>query len=292
MIKRWPRKVTPYLFVLPALLIYGTFLLAPVGQTFIMSLWKWDGISAEYDWVGFSNYASVISSERVWSAISHNAIWVVLAAFPIIIGLALAILLHQFVPRGRSIYRALFFLPYVLPQVVLALIWNWIYNPSWGALNGFFSNVGLASWTQNWIGDPNIALLMLATAANWAGYGYCMVLFLSGLNAIDPSLYEAASLDGAGGWQKFRNVTWPALINTRNVVILIVFINTVRVFDIVWVMTAGGPNGSTEVMGTLIYRKTFQDLNMGEGSALAIVMVAIILICTLLFLRFQEKSEA
>ena len=288
---RWPRKLTPYLFILPALAIYGVFVLYPVIQTFMMSLWKWDGQSPDFEWVGLSNYAKVLTSSSVWTALSHNAIWVLMAAFPIIIGLGLAVALQQHKPAGRGIYRTLYFLPYVLPPVVAAFVWNWVYHPNWGALNSMLGSVGLGGLAQNWIGNPDIALFALATTANWSGYGFCMVLFLSGLNAIDPTLYDAAKLDGANKRQEFRNVTLPGIANTTNVVVLIVFINTVRVFDIVWVMTAGGPNGSTEVLGTLIYRETFQNLNVGYGSAIAMFMVFIILFCTVFYLRAQEKDD-
>lgn len=256
-----------------------------------MSFWEWDGLTPNYSWIGFENYSHLFSDGVVWQAALNNARWVGLAVFPIIIGLALAVALHQAAPRGRTVYRALYFIPYVLPTVVIALVWNWIYHPTWGALNSFFRAVGAEGLAQNWAGDPDLALFALATAANWAGYGFCMVLFLSGLNAIEPSLYDAAKIDGAGSWQLFRYVTWPGLANTTNVVVLIVFINTVRVFDIVYVMTAGGPNGATEVLGTKIYRETFQNLNIGYGSAISMLLVFVILVCTVIYLRVRERGD-
>lgn len=286
-----PGRLTPYLFILPAAAIYGAFLVVPLAQVAVMSLWKWDGLTPNYSWVGLDNYARLLTDGGVWQAAANNARWVGLAVFPIAIGLALAVALHQGAPRGRTVYRALYFVPYVLPTVVIALTWNWIYHPTWGSLNSLFRGVGLESLAQNWVGDPNLALFALATAANWAGYGFCMVLFLSGLNAIDPSLYDAAEMDGAGGWQRFRHVTWPGLANSTNVVVLIVFINTVRVFDIVYIMTAGGPNGATEVLGTKIYRETFQNLDIGYGSAIAMLMVFVILVCTVVYLRLREREN-
>ncbi|WP_137771929.1 MULTISPECIES: sugar ABC transporter permease [unclassified Microbacterium] len=288
--RRW--QLTPYLFILPAAAIYGVFLLAPLVQTAVMSFWKWDGISAGYDWVGLDNYVRMFADGSVWSAAWNNLKWVLLAVFPIVIGLALAIILQQEKPRGRTAYRAIYFLPYVLPTVVVALAWGWIYHPSFGTLNAGLRSVGLDAFAQNWTGDPQLALFALATAANWTGYGFCMTLFLSGLNAVDPSLYDAAKVDGTSAWQRFRYVTLPAIANTTNIVVLVVFINTVRVFDIVFVMTAGGPAGATEVLGTKIYRETFQNLSIGYGSAIAMFMVLIILITTVVYLRSRERDSA
>lgn len=284
-------RFTPYLFVLPAALIYGVFLLFPLMQTAVMSLWRWDGLSPAYEWVGMENYLRLFTDAAVWSAALNNLAWVALAVFPIVIGLGLAVALHHGRPRGRTVYRALYFLPYVLPTVVIALAWGWIYHPSFGALNAFLDGIGLGALTQNWLGDPSLALFALATAANWAGYGFCMMLFLSGLNTIDPSLYDAARVDGASNAQQFRYVTLPSLANTTNAVVLIVFINTVRVFDIVFVMTAGGPNGATEVLGTSIYRQSFQNLDIGYGSAIAMFMVFVILVSTVVFLRVRERER-
>lgn len=282
-------RLTPYLFLLPAAAIYGLFLLYPLGQTAVMSFWKWDGLS-RFTWVGLENYQRLFSDTAVWQAAADNAKWVVLAVVPIALGLALAIALHQGRPRGRNIFRAVYFVPYVLPTVVIALAWNWIYDPSYGALTAALDALGVPQLALNWLGDPNVAIVSLATAANWAGYGFCMTLFLAGLNAIDPGLYDAAKVDGASTWQQFQHVTWPGLANTTNAVVLIVFINTVRAFDIVFVMTAGGPNGSTEVLGTKIYRETFQNLDVGYGSAIAMFMVLVILSTTVLYLRLRERE--
>lgn len=285
-------RLAPYLFVLPAILIYGVFLLLPLLQTVLMSFWQWDGLSPHYLWVGAENYVRLFQDSAVWSAALNNIKWVLLAILPIVLGLFLGVALHQARPRGRNTFRLLFFLPYVLPTVVIAVSWQWIYQPSTGALNTVLRAVGLAGLQQNWLGDPHIALIALAIAADWAGYGFCMVLFLAGLNAIDPSLYDAASVDGANGIQKFFHVTLPGVGNTTTTVVLIVFINTVRVFDIVYVMTGGGPANSTEVLGTQIYRQSFQNLDIGYGAAVAVFMAVVILIFTVVFLRVRERTEA
>ena len=285
-------RLTPYLFILPAAVIYGTFLFYPLLQTAVMSFWKWNGLTTDYQWVGFANYFRLFTDQTVWQAALDNLKWVLLAVLPIVLGLALALALHQARPRGRGVYRVLYFLTYVLPIVVVSYVWGWIYQPSYGSLNAFLTGVGLGGLAHNWLGDPATALIALAVAADWVGFGFCMMLFLSGLNAIDPSLYDAARVDGASAWGRFRYVTLPGLANTTNTVVLIVFINTVRVFDIVYLMTAGGPAGSTEVLGTKLYRETFQNLNLGYGSAIAVFIIVVVLVCTIVYLRLRERTAA
>lgn len=289
---RLGRRITPYLFLLPAAAIYGVFLLFPLCQTVVMSFWKWDGLQPVYEWVGFQNYTRMFTDAVVWRAAWNNARWILLAIIPIILGLALAVLLQQSRPKGRTVYRALFFLPYVLPPVIVSLAWGWIYQPNSGTLNSGLQALGLGGLAQNWLGDRDLALFALVAAANWTCYGFCMMLFISGLNAVDPSLYDAAKVDGAGAWKRFVFVTFPCIANTTNIVVLVIFINTLRVFDIVYLMTAGGPSGSTEVLGTKIYRETFQNLDLGYGSAISVFMIFVILVLTVVYLRSRERGAS
>lgn len=288
---RATRSLLPYAFVLPAFAIYAVFLLWPLVRVVEMSFWSWDGLSPTHTWIGLQNYAQALSDPQFTSAALHNAAWVAMAIVPIAVGLALAVILDYARPRGWSIYRTVFFMPYTMPLVVTAIIWQWIYNPEWGVLNSALGALGLGRWQQDWLGDPHIALVSLAMAANWTGYGFCMMLFLAGLASVDRTLLEAARVDGANSWQQFWYVTLPELSNTLNVVVLIVFIATVRVFDFVFVTTAGGPAGATDVLGTLIYRNTFQSQNVGYGAALAVITGAIILAGSLAYLLLREQRQ-
>ena len=218
-----PNSLTPFLFLLPALAIYGMFTLFPLGRLLVFSLQDWDGISKNPQWIWFDNYSAVFANKFFWLALRHNLWWVVLASIPIVLGLALAVVLHFAKPRGRNVYRTLVFLPYTLAVVVSGFMWMWIYHPQTGAINAFLELIGLGSLARGWLGDPNTALSALAMAGAWSGYGFTMVLFLAGLGSIETALYDAASVDGANGWQRFRHVTFPGLANTTNVVILIVF---------------------------------------------------------------------
>jgi raffinose/stachyose/melibiose transport system permease protein len=284
------RSLIPYLFILPAFAIYALFLLWPLIRLIILSLEEWNGLKVERQWVGLANYTRLLSDSRFWSALGHNLAWVGMAAMPIVVGLALAVVLHQARPRGRNVYRVIFFLPYTLTIVLVGVVWKWIYDPVWGPLNAILTGLGLEDLARGWLGDVSTALPALALAANWTGYGFCMMLFLAGLTRIDSVLYDAASIDGADAWQKFRHVTLPGLANTLNLVVLVVFIATVRVFDMVYVTTKGGPINSTDVLGTMIYRETFENLNIGYGAAVATTTALIILAASLVYLRLRERG--
>jgi len=288
-VTRGARAWTPYLFVLPALSIYAVFLLWPLMRLVLLSLQEWNGLTADREWVGLSNYERLIDDPRFWSALEHNIIWVGMASFVIGLGLLLAVVLQQARPRGSRVYRVIFFLPYTLTSVLVGIVWKWMYHPVWGPLNGVLRQVGLEDVARGWLGDVDTALLALTVAANWVGHGFVMMLFLAGLASIDPVLYDAASVDGAGAWKKFRHVTLPGLANTFNVVVLIVFIATVRVFDIVYVTTKGGPLGATEVLGTYIHWRTFESLEVGYGAALSVATALIILSASLVYLWRRER---
>lgn len=282
--------LTFFLFLLPAFGIYGTFTLFPLVRLFILSFQDWDGISRYPKWIWFGNYEWVFQSQDFWLALRHNLWWVLLASIPVVLGLALAIVLHQSKPRGRNIYRTIIFLPYTLAIVVVALMFQWMYQSKTGQLNTLLRLIGLESLTHNWLGDPNTALTSLAMAGAWGGYGFCMVLFLAGLSNIDPFLYDAAQVDGAGPWQKFLHITLPGLANTLNIVILIVFIYTMRVFDFVFITTQGGPIDSTQVLATIIYRETFKYYNVGYGSALSMITLLITLLASLIYITLRERG--
>ncbi|MBP8972293.1 MAG: sugar ABC transporter permease [Anaerolineae bacterium] len=236
-----------------------------------------------------SNYERLVNDPRFWSALEHNAIWVAMSVFVISLGLVLAVILHQAHPRGGGVYRVIFFLPYTLTPVLVGIVWKWMYHPVWGPLNAVLRQIGLGNLARGWLGDTDTALLALTVAANWVGHGFTMMLFLAGLASIDPALYDAASVDGAGPLRKFRHVTLPGLANTFNVVVLVVFIATVRVFDMVFVTTKGGPLNATEVLGTYIHWRTFESLDVGYGAALSVATALIILCASVLYLWQRER---
>lgn len=257
----------------------------------ITSFTDWNGISSQFKWVGFDNYLALAQDPVVLDAVGHNAIWLLFAAFPIALGLALAAILQNVAGLAGKAYRALYFLPYTLPIVVVGLVWGQIYDPVIGWLNAVLRAMNLDQLAVPWLGNTATALPALATAANWTGFGFCMMLFLAGLSAIEPSLYDAARVDGANSWQVFWNVTIPGLANTFNLVVVVVFIATMRVFDIVFVTTNGGPIRATEVLGTLVFRETFANLEVGYGSAIAVASSLLIVVLAGGYLALRERRS-
>jgi ABC-type sugar transport system permease subunit len=286
------RLLVPLAFIAPALILLLMFFLLPLVRLVTTSFTDWNGIDESAKWVGLDNYANILADKDTWSAFGHNLIWLVFAAFPIAIGLLLAVLLHHRRGVAGNVFRSVFFLPYTLPIVVVGLAWRQIYDPVIGWLNAMLRALGLDALALPWLGNTATALPALATAANWTGFGFCMMLFLAGLSAIDPALYDAARVDGASPRQVFWHVTLPGLANTLNLVIVVVFIATMRAFDIVYVTTKGGPVKSTEVLGTLIFRETFANLQVGYGSAIAVTTSLLVILGAGGYLAIRERRGA
>jgi ABC-type sugar transport system permease subunit len=183
-------------------------------------------------------------------------------------------------------------MPQVLSTVVIGIIWNWIYNPIFGILNEVLDAVGLEDLSRGWLGDPDIALYAVLIAAIWATIGFVFVILLAGLQNVSKDLLEAATVDGANVWQRFWNVTVPQMASVLNVVIALLLIGGFSVFDIVFVMTGGGPANATEVLATYTYKEAFTQNNVGYASAIAVVITVISLIASVTFIRLRERQEA
>jgi ABC-type sugar transport system permease subunit len=208
-----------------------------------------------------------------------------------VVGLLLAMLLWSR-PRGFTFFRTVYFMPQVLSSVVVALVWQWIYNPIFGLLNQSLDRVGLESVSRGWLGDPETALYAVLVAAIWAEVGFAFVVFLAGLQNVSRDLLEAATIDGANAWQRFRHVTIPQLANVINVIVALELIGGFAVFDIILVMTGGGPNNATEVIATYTYAEAFTQNRVGFAATLSLVMTAITLVASILFLRLRERGES
>ena len=281
---------THYLFILPALAIYALFVLYPLVQTLGISFSDWDGLSSTRDGVGVENYREALTDGRLRSALWNNLTWVVGSWLPQAFGLGLAALLSAKWIAGRTAFRTIFFLPATLSLVVVGVMWNAIYNPLWGGLNTALEAVGLDSLTRAWLGDQTWALPSVINAANWTYFGFAMVIFLAGLQSIDQSLYEAAALDGAGSWRQFLHITVPGLRNQINLLLVISFINTLRQFDLVFIMTGGGPGNASELIGVYIYDLIQLRRQVGYGSAVAVLLTISVLIASVIFLKVREQD--
>ncbi|MBP2472442.1 multiple sugar transport system permease protein/raffinose/stachyose/melibiose transport system permease protein [Crossiella equi] len=270
--KRRKQRFPPVLlwFVLLPFAVEAFWVFWPALQGFYLSLTHWDGVSPP-TWAGFGNYTELLSDPTFGTAFANTAIWLVLfGGVSAAGGLGLALLLQQ-ERRGIGFYRAAMFTPVVFSLVATSLIWQGLYQPD-GLVNSSLDLVGLGDWQRAWLADPDTALYAILLPALWRQLGYVMVLYLAGLKGIDPALYEAAQLDGASPWQRFRHVTWPQLRSVNSVILSVIVIDSLRSFDVVWSMTKGGPYHSSELLSTYMYSTAFQTLRLGYASALAVVI--------------------
>ena len=280
------------LFLAPALLIYLAIIVYPMLHSGYLSLFDWDGIGPNRRFVGLDNYRILWSENRVfWIALKNNALWTAVAlVVPTALGLGLALILNrQF--AGRSFYRGVFYFPAILSLSLTGLLWTWIYHPSLGFLNQFLGWVGLESLQRAWLSEPSVSLFAVMVAAAWHNTGLPMLLYLAGLQTIPKEILEAAETDGATPLQRFRFVLWPMLKDTTFVVLAITFINSLKVYDIVYVMTFGGPANTTQVLGTWMYFLTYNFNRIGLGTAIAVVLFGLTLIFAIPYTRKLGRDE-
>jgi ABC-type sugar transport system permease subunit len=280
--------LAPYMYLVPALAVYLAFFVYPFIQLVMLSFQKWDGIKPKR-WVGLANYQRLLFEDpKFWLSVRHNVSWMVAAlVVPVAIGLLLAIVLYRSPLRGKVLFRTLYFMPQVLSSVVVALIWNWIYNPNYGALNRILEAVGLDALKRGWLGEPNLALPALFIAWSWIHYGFTMVIFVAALQGIDETYFDAAKVDGANWWHQFRHVLVPFVQGPMTTVLLITAISSFQVFDIVFVLTRGGPADHTMIMSIWMYRNAFEFDKVGYGAAIAVLLGVIVLLMSVVFLRMR-----
>lgn len=277
-------------FVAPALAVYGTFMVYPFLGSIYYSLTEWDGASAAKEWVGLGNYGEILGDRRMWTALMHNVVWAVLGTIaPILIGFVLAVLLWEN-KRFILFFRTLYFIPFILPTVVIATVWTWIYNPVNGVLNSALGKLGLESITTAWLGNPDTALLAVLVAAVWATIGFVVVVLLAGLQSLDMSLIDAAVVDGANWRQRAWHVVLPGIAPVLTMVTTVTLIGAFGVFDIVFIMTQGGPGYASDLLATYTYKMAFNQNQVGYGAALSMVITVLSLITAVVFVRVRERA--
>lgn len=289
-VSRWRRiNWTPYLFLAAPLLLYFVWIIWPTINTFYISMTNWDGISPNPTFLGLENYQRLFTRDRTFTeALLNNVRWlIVFITIPTSIGLALAMIFNTEMRGGRW-YKISFYSPLVLSFPVIALIWAWVYNPRLGLLNGLLGGLGFET-LPGWLGDRQLAIWCVIAAAVWRQVGYVMVLYLAGLKNIDPSMVDAAMVDGANRWQLFRFVVFPLLAPVTTIVIVISIIDSLRAFDLVAVMTRGGQ--STQVLANFMYIEAFNNYRMGYGGAIAVVLFGISLIFIIFYLSRVIRDE-
>lgn len=277
-------------FLLPALLIYTIFVLWPILSSFYYSTLDWNGISQPVQ-IGLGNFEELLGDSAAWAALWHNVILVTASlVFQLPIGLALALLL--LVPlRGMKVLRTIYFLPLLMSTVAIGILWSFIYNPEFGAVNRVLGGLGLDSLQRGWLGDPRWALPALILVIGWQFIPFYMILYRGGLTSIPLEVNEAAVVDGASYWSRFRFVTLPLLRGTTRTAVLLSIIGSLKYFDLIWIMTGGGPGNATEVLATYMYTEAFTRSNLGYGSAVAVVLFFLALIVTTFVLSRTRPAE-
>jgi raffinose/stachyose/melibiose transport system permease protein len=270
-----------WLFIAPALLFYGAFVLIPIGTTVYYSLLRWNGIGVA-QFRGLQNYLIVLTEPDLLSTIG-NAFQLVLyfSLLPVGIGLGVAQVIRKHLggPFGTTA-RTILFIPQVIPLVAAGIAWSWMLASN-GVINQLLSLLGLGGWTRGWLGEFDFALPAVGIIGAWVLLGLCTMLLVTGIAKIDPTLYEAAKLDGASGWDEFIYVTVPGLRQEIGVCITVTVIAALASFDIVYIATGGGPGGVTNVPGLEIYRLAFAHRQVGLASALAIILMILVIACIL-----------
>jgi ABC-type sugar transport system permease subunit len=284
------RHRTAFLFLLPTLLIYGAFMVYPFFGSIQLSFTSWNGVEAVKEWVGLDNYVNALTADPVMQqALWHNVLWIAaVITVPLALGLLVATILWDGA-RGQTLFRTAFFMPYVLPSVAIGIIFGLIYNPIFGALNGFLRAVGLGALAGGWLAEPNRALPSLMAVEVWASFGFNATVLLAALQNIDQDVLDAAKIDGANVWQRFVNVLIPQLGHVLTLLVSLALIGGFKVFDLVYIMTGGGPGYHTEVVATHIFQQSFARNMVGYGTALSLILTAIILVASIIFIQLRER---
>lgn len=281
-----------YLLVSPALILYLLFVIYPFLGTFHLSLTKWNGADPVKEFVGFANYRAILNDPIVWIAFRHNVIWMIIGPIGAIgFGMLLAVLLRR-QPKGFAFFRTVYFMPQVIGAAMIGFMWIMIYAPRRGFLYHLGEALNMPFLQQGFLGKTDTALLAIIVAAIWGSIGFYFVILLAGLQNIDQDLIDAAKVDGANTWQEFRYIIMPQLSNVLTVVIVLAVIGSLKVFDIVWTMTRGGPANASEVIGTYAYNKAFIESNFGYASAVIMVLSLFTLAFAVLFIRLRERNQA
>ncbi len=285
--KQIKKNLTAYSFILPNFIGFAIFTLIPVIFAFVLSFLNWDG-SNPISFAGLDNFKRLFTDSTFKIALKNTIIYsVATVPLTLVASLGIAVLLNQKI-FGRNFFRTVFFFPYVASLVAVAVVWNMIFNPSMGVVNSFLMSIGITD-PPGWTSSTTWAMPVVIFVSIWKNMGYYMVIYLAALQGIPKDLYEAASIDGANGWQKFRKITLPMLTPTTFFVSIMLTISCFKVFDLVYMMTQGGPGRSTTVLVSHIYNIAFKEFSYGYSSAISMVLFLIVLIVTIIQFRGEKK---
>lgn len=273
---RISRRFAPWLFLAPGMAMFAVYVIAPIFQSVWISFHDWDGLGDKV-WLGLANYRELWGDEAFYTSLKNNVLWLVLYLLAIPAGLAIALFLNQTV-RGIRIYKSLFFFPFVISQVVVGLIFSWFYAPGFGLFYKLIEALGGTGFAI--LADERTVTYGIIAAGLWPQIAYCMILYLTGLNAVAPDQIEAARLDGAKGWRMLWHVILPQLRPATFISVVVTLFGALRSFDLVSIMTSGGPFGSSRVLSYYMYEQALSEYGyrMGYGAAIAVVLFAIMMI--------------
>ncbi|MDX1738005.1 MAG: sugar ABC transporter permease, partial [Alphaproteobacteria bacterium] len=283
------QNLSPWLFLAPGFFMFLIYVLIPIFESMSISFYEWDGLG-EKVWVGFGNYLELMDDEDFYISLKNNVIWLVFYMLAIPAGLFIALFLNQKV-WGIRLYKSLFFFPFVISQVVVGLVFAWFYDPSYGLMNvalGWFGIEPIAV-----LADERYVTYGIIAAGLWPQTAYCMILYLTGLNAVDPEQIEAGRLDNAKGWKMLWYIILPQLKPATFIAIVVTVIGALRSFDLISIMTDGGPYGSSRVLAFYMYEQALSEygFRMGYGSAIAVVLFFIMMIYIAYFLTRMYRDE-
>lgn len=280
-----------YLFLLPGGLVYFLIILLPAFYSLYLSFFKWNGADRNKEFVGIDNYVNLIVNDPVFKrALVNNTIWIVLTVCAVVpVALLFAVLINQKF-KGRTVVRGILYFPSILSGITVAITWNWVYHPQLGLYNNFVKLIGQPELAKAWLADSKTAFFAIFLAGFWHIIGLPMILFLSGLQTIPSDILEAASIDGASRLQRFFRVTIPMLRETFIIVLANQLIQSLKVYDIITGMTAGGPANSTQTLATWMVTQTYTFNNVGTGTAIAWVMVLVCMLIVIPYVMFMTRE--
>lgn len=289
-LRRTLHRITPYMFLIGPLIIYLIWVVGPMLYTFYLSFTNWDGLSSPAV-IGWRNYQKLFRDPVFYTSLINNLKWMVsFITIPLVAGLALALVLNRNIP-GAKFFKTSFYTPMVLSLVVCGLIWSWMYNPAKGLINETFRAIGLDGLTKGWLSDPHLVMWAIIVVGIWRQVGYVMVLYLAGLQGIDPTLVDASKVDGCNQWQTIRYVILPLLSPVTVVVVVISTIDSLRAFDLVSVMTRGGPYYSSTVLAYFMYIEAFNNYKMGYGAAISVILFLLSAVFIFIYLWRVLQTE-
>ena len=282
-------RIAPWLFLAPALLFFTVYVILPIFQSFWISFHEWDGLGAK-EWVGLGNYVELADDSRFYTSLWNNILWLTLFMLAVPAGLGIALFLNQTI-TGMRLYKSLFFFPFVISQVVVGLIFTWFYNPNFGIVAAVWEFFGATP--PSILGDEDLVTYGIIFAGLWPQVAYCMILYLTGLNNVSPDQIEAGRLDNARGWRMLWYVVLPQLWPATFLAIVVTVIGALRSFDMIAIMTQGGPYGSSNVLSYYMYETALSEygFRMGYGSAIAVVLFLIMLVFIAYFLWQMYREE-